>query len=366
MATPKVFVSSTCYDLREIRDSLYSFAKSFGFDPVLSEFGDVFFHPDLHTHEACVNEVANCQLFILLIGGRFGGSYISDKSKSITNAEYEAALKCKIPVFTYIKRAVLENHHLYQSNKDKEFIKSMNFPAIEVQEHAVSIFEFINSVRRASVNNAYEPFETSKDIESHLRKQWSSMFYDFLKNRELSQKIAHTNLALDGLVGTADKLESLVKSLYKSVDKVNAESEIKSIETISLAKEFLSRYVDESVVGVVCASNEDELKELAGIDPSKYKWHEYVSKITHMELDPYFDDDSKNDNYHYSLPDEIFDEELDRSPGFVGFTASGDDVEEKPIYEQETNYLFLNGMCKLDESQRLSVLRDFSSLRIVF
>jgi hypothetical protein len=74
MAVPRVFISSTCYDLDAIRDSLRSFIESVGFDPCLSDRGDVFYHPDLHTHDSCINEIGNCHLFVLLIGGRFGGT----------------------------------------------------------------------------------------------------------------------------------------------------------------------------------------------------------------------------------------------------------------------------------------------------
>lgn len=43
MATPKVFVSSTCYDLGETRESIIRFIPTFGFEPILSDHGDVFF-----------------------------------------------------------------------------------------------------------------------------------------------------------------------------------------------------------------------------------------------------------------------------------------------------------------------------------
>ena len=96
MAIPRVFVSSTCYDLGEIREAIGGFCEGFGFEAVLSDRGDVFYHPDLHTHNSCIFEVQNCHLLVLIIGGRFGGAYISDKQKSITNAEYAAAREKKI------------------------------------------------------------------------------------------------------------------------------------------------------------------------------------------------------------------------------------------------------------------------------
>ncbi|TEB41597.1 DUF4062 domain-containing protein, partial [Flavobacterium circumlabens] len=116
MANPRIFISSTCYDLSQIRDNLSEFITSCNYETVLSERGDIFYHPDLHTHECCVNEIENCNMFILVIGGRFGGNYISDPKKSITNAEYEAARVKNLPVFTFIKREVYEDHRLYQKN----------------------------------------------------------------------------------------------------------------------------------------------------------------------------------------------------------------------------------------------------------
>ncbi len=154
MAFPRVFVSSTCYDLGEIRDGLVSFITSYSYEPVLSERGDIFYHPDFHTHESCIQEIDNCQLFILIIGGRFGGHYIIDRKKSMVNAEYEAARHCAIPVFSFIKREVLEDLRLYEKNKaNKDIVGKIVFPSIEQQEYAHDIFELINEVRNSPVNN---------------------------------------------------------------------------------------------------------------------------------------------------------------------------------------------------------------------
>jgi hypothetical protein len=42
MATPRVFISSTCYDLKYIRENLKFFIQNAGYEPVLSEEGNVF------------------------------------------------------------------------------------------------------------------------------------------------------------------------------------------------------------------------------------------------------------------------------------------------------------------------------------
>ena len=77
MAAPRVFVSSTCYDLRYIRENLRFFIPTLGYEPVLSEQGGVFYDPALHVQDACLAVVPTCQLFIRIVGGRFGSQYKS-------------------------------------------------------------------------------------------------------------------------------------------------------------------------------------------------------------------------------------------------------------------------------------------------
>lgn len=238
MANPRVFISSTCYDLVNERDSLIAFCQSFGFEVVLSDRGDIFFHPDLHTHTSCINEVSTCHLFILIIGGRFGGQYVIDKTKSITNAEYKAAREGGVPIFTFVKHDVLSDHHVWQKNKDQEFVKQINYPSIEKSDNSSEIFSFIDDVRHASTNNALFSFNLIKDIHNILRKQWASMFFDFLQNSKMTRQIAATHDALTTLTAASAKIEELVKSLYQNLAKDSADKAITNIDIEGKAKEL--------------------------------------------------------------------------------------------------------------------------------
>lgn len=238
MASPRVFISSTCYDLAEIRDSLVSFWQNFAFETALSDRGDVFYHPDLHTHEACVGEVSNCHLLVLVIGGRFGGHYTADKTKSITNAEYDAARVANVPVFAFIKQDVLNDHNVWQRNKDKEFSKEIVYPSIDKQENAVDIFKFIDTVRLSAVNNGFFGFKVARDLEDMLRKQVAGMFFDFLTRRNVSKQIQSTSDAVNSLTVVTKTIEELVKSMYRNVAEGAANKVIQTLDNVAKAEAF--------------------------------------------------------------------------------------------------------------------------------
>ncbi|WP_018343899.1 DUF4062 domain-containing protein [Cytophaga aurantiaca] len=281
MAIPKVFVSSTCYDLIQIRDSLFEFIKSYYYEPILSEKGDVFFHPDLHTHESCLNELENCQLFILIIGGRFGGSYKFDTSKSITNAEYEAAKIKKIPIFTFIQREVYEDHRVYQKNKhNKALIKKINFPSIEKQEYAVKIFEFIDKVRLSDFNNSYYAFEFVNQIKDHLGKQWAGLMYDFLSNRSKSNDQQIVNQTLDNLTLINRKTEELVENIYKQLKPQEAVAEIEIADKVMGGAKFYSRVFRLYEIKKFKSS----IEVVSKIDPKKFTWYDYLRETKEFEI----------------------------------------------------------------------------------
>lgn len=212
LANPRVFISSTCYDLKYIRENLKYFISNMGYESILSEDGDIFYNPDLHTHDACINEICTCQLFVLIIGGRYGGKYL-DSNKSITNREYEEAVKQKIPVFTLVEKNVLSEHLVYQKNKDIPNVVDIKYPSVD----NIKIFEFIDEVRKSTNNNAFFPFSNSHDIESYLKKQWAGMLYNFLTN---SIETRHVSSLFEEIQKATDKIEYYTKQVALKVGDV--------------------------------------------------------------------------------------------------------------------------------------------------
>jgi len=239
----KIFVSSTCYDLSIIRSQLKSFIENMGYEAVLSEYNDIFYDPQDHTHESCVKEVTNADLIILIIGSRFGGTAIPSlqslidfkllpassmktdllehKDKlSVTQYEIFKAIEADIPVYCFVDENVWHDHRVYERNKENEnVINNMKFPSVDKNETAPFIFEFINFMRARTHNNALFPFGKLEDIESCLLKQWSNLFQNLLSQ---SKSKSETSKQMNQISEQLNDMKALIMS---SVNKQDAPRE---------------------------------------------------------------------------------------------------------------------------------------------
>lgn len=230
MANIRAFVSSTCYDLSVVRGQLRSFIESFGFEPVMSDFSDVVYDPRTHTHTSCIDEVASCDLVIVLIGSRFGGTVVpqaatrvnleelssasgsaeilkSCENLSITQLEVLRAVEISIPVFAFVDERVLHDHATYEKNKLKSIINEIEFSSIDKPKTAGYIFEFINFLRHRSVNNSIHSYGKYQDIELTLRRQWSGLFQRLLSEQ---RKKASDYRRMDALTEQFEDLKAAI------------------------------------------------------------------------------------------------------------------------------------------------------------
>jgi Domain of unknown function (DUF4062) len=120
MAKPRIFVSSTYYDLRHVRKSLEQFIDELGYEAVVFESGDIPYAHEIPLDQSCYQEIGLCHILVLIIGGRYGSASSSDVEKltkeekenhfeyynSITRKEYETAREADIPIYIFIERQV--------------------------------------------------------------------------------------------------------------------------------------------------------------------------------------------------------------------------------------------------------------------
>jgi hypothetical protein len=192
MRVPRIFVSSTCYDLRQIREDLKAFIEGLGYEAVLSEYPSFPVHPDKTTIENSMAAVrGNCDVFVLIVGGRYG-SVDEATERSITNSEFLEAKAAELPVYAFVLQTVDTLLPAWQANPE------ISHPAVE----STRVFEFIQELK-ASLIWVFS-FETAADITDTLRRQLAYLFTEGLDKRRLL--LDDTEIAKLGLRGEALRL----------------------------------------------------------------------------------------------------------------------------------------------------------------
>ncbi|WP_151797805.1 DUF4062 domain-containing protein, partial [Acinetobacter bereziniae] len=185
MAKPRIFVSSTYYDLKHIRASLSLFIDSLGYESILFEKGQIAFVSDDPLDVSCYREAESADIFVLIIGGRYGSeaSEVQVKNKdqytdynSITRKEFETANHNHIPTYILIEKGVYAEFQTFKNNKENSTIKYAHVDNI-------NIFKLIDEVHNKPNNNPIFSFEKYNEIEEWLREQWAGLFKDFLTKR---------------------------------------------------------------------------------------------------------------------------------------------------------------------------------------
>jgi hypothetical protein len=87
---PSLFVSSTCYDLKQVREDIRLCVEGLGLNAILSEHNTFPVNPNLGTVDNCLKVVeGNADIFVLIVGSRYGSP--GGDGRSITNLEYLTA-----------------------------------------------------------------------------------------------------------------------------------------------------------------------------------------------------------------------------------------------------------------------------------
>jgi hypothetical protein len=231
MAKLRVFVSSTYYDLKHIRASLENFIESLGYEAVLSEKGDIAFTPDVALDESCYREVRNADIFVVIIGGRYGSEKSESKSEipksfdsrydSITKEEFRNAIAEDIPVYVLIERSVYSDFETYLRNKNN---KSINYAHVD----SVNIFHLIEEILSLPRNNPIKQFDRYHDIEAWLREQWSGLFRDLLNRTSSQKQISSLSIQVDNLSEANKTLKRYLEEVVSKIAPDDAASLIQS------------------------------------------------------------------------------------------------------------------------------------------
>jgi hypothetical protein len=179
MARPRVFISSTFFDLKQVRQDLERFVRDMGYEPVAHEKGQIPYGIGERLEKYCYKEIGQIDILVHIVGGRFG-SMSYDEAYSVSQMELKTAVERNKQVYVFVDSSVYAEYRMYLSNKAVEGIRY-------VSADDKRILAFIEEIEALPRNNQLIEFRHSDEIVVHLREQWAGLFQRFLQEQEQTQ-----------------------------------------------------------------------------------------------------------------------------------------------------------------------------------
>jgi len=173
---PNVFVSSTIEDLQHLRDAIRETIIELGYNPIMSDYGDICYLLTKSAEDSCYVTMPECQLAVLIIGKRYGSK--SQNNLSVTHNEFRKAKEHRIPTISIIDQEVLSFKRVYDVNTKKG--SNTDFPGMD---SPVDTFSFISEVMNCPTNNGILPYDSATKAKGQLKKQIAQLFGNLLTIR---------------------------------------------------------------------------------------------------------------------------------------------------------------------------------------
>lgn len=222
---PRVFVSSTFYDLKYVREDLANFIRSRDFEPIMFEDGDIGYDSGKPLDDSCYDAMRNSDMVVLIIGGQYGTNATSQEDNlsefiSITQKEFKTAYDSGIPIFAFVDGKVNAEFAIYKNNSEniEKNPKYITFNAAKDNR----IFKFIDSIYKLGTIPLND-FNRISDIKDFLAKQWSDMFKKYLSMCKENQEIETIKSSVSKLESMIDKISVMMDAVGKNVLKESNE-----------------------------------------------------------------------------------------------------------------------------------------------
>ena len=165
----RVFLSSTIYDLKDVRNTVQKALRDQGYAVLASEDGSIPIDSSKHSYAICLKAAKNCECLIAIIDSRFGG-VMPGSMVSITQAEVEAALDQGRQVLIFVRQAVWDAKEVYKAYKSKghPFV-----PTKLVDDERV--FDLINAISKRARANWIFQFNLPDDLIAKILFQLESI-----------------------------------------------------------------------------------------------------------------------------------------------------------------------------------------------
>lgn len=217
---PRIFVSSTFYDLKYIREDISNFIKSHDFEPIMFEDGDIGYSPYTPLDKSCYEAMESADMAVLIIGGNYGSPASGEKEDpfeefiSVTRSEFKKAVEKGIPVFVFVDANVYAEYGIYELNS-KEIesgLLNIKFRATK----SINVFRFIREIKNLK-EIAITEFDKVFVIKDFLSKQWADMFKNYLSTLKDRKQMEQLQDSIDNMNVLIAKMEKMINAVGKKV-----------------------------------------------------------------------------------------------------------------------------------------------------
>lgn len=248
-----IFISSTDYNLKDLRAELARFLSELGYRPILSSaegFPDS--SPILEPWESCLPVLDKCFVVVLIIDGKYGSGLKWDNFKDFfgemkiapTHAEYIYAHKLRKRLLVFIRKTLMPHYQSYRTtigncDGDKEKAKVVLSPTLP-DYVTFEALDFINEVKTTRpipwINEFYDITSVKKEIQKKMLNELAEQF--LIKNKHFETVIDSFNKVMDTLSLDEQK---------KALSKINSTKEIiDSVDKLEILKTELDKAKEEA------------------------------------------------------------------------------------------------------------------------
>lgn len=227
-----IFISSTDYNLIDLRAELARFLRELGYHPILSSaegFPDRY--PECEPWESCLYVLSNSYIVILIIDGRYGQTLQWDAFKELvggrqispTHAEYLHAHREGKRLLVFVRDTVMSCYRLYRSAKEKSPDREQllkNMANVLPQDIPINTLEFLEEVKTTRPIPWIKTFQDVTEIKEEIQKK-------------LLNEIAELYIAKD------KRLTVIMRTFSDALSGLDSEKKREVLEAIGVTKELI-------------------------------------------------------------------------------------------------------------------------------
>src|ERR1035437_9993036 len=174
--TERIFLSSTCLDLVDLRSGLKESREEMGYEVWASEFPDFPVDSRLHAQDNCLRNVERADQYVLIVNDRYGAPYEGaaypkhplpgdpKRRVSVTWYEYLRALDRGKPIRILVRESIWDQRSVFQAaRKSGVDLKDTGLPP--------ELFDFLDFVCSREKANWIHHFRDLPEAR-HILREW--------------------------------------------------------------------------------------------------------------------------------------------------------------------------------------------------